>query len=88
MALSKTGKVFLLLGGILVVVFVLGIIAVIYISRTMGQPSVADNSVLVLNVSGELPDYVAEEPLAKAFGIKQSQSFSGLLTPTPQSKSR
>ena len=52
----------------------------------MGRPSVPDNSVLVLNVSGELPDYVPEEPLAKAFGINQQQSFTSLLTQLRKAK--
>lgn len=80
MAISKTTKVLLIVGSILVVLFIMGIAGLIYISRTMNQPSVAANSVLILNVSGELPDYVPEEPLAKAFGIKQQQSFTNLLT--------
>ncbi len=46
----------------------------------------ADNSVLVLNVSGDLPDYVPEEPLAKAFGISQKQSFTSLLTQLRKAK--
>jgi protease IV len=86
MAISKTAKIFLILGGILAVLLVIAIIAVVYAARTMGQPSVADNSVLVLNITGELPDYVAEEPLAKTFGIKQAQSFSSLLTQLRKAK--
>jgi protease-4 len=86
MAMSKTAKVLLILGGILVVVIVVAVIGVVYAARTMGRPSIADNSVLVLNVTGELPDYVAEEPLAKTFGIKQAQSFSGLLTQLRKAK--
>jgi protease IV len=86
MAMSKTAKVFLLLGGILFALLIVAVVGIIFVSRSMGRPEVADNSVLVLSVSGELPDYVAEEPLAKAFGIKQSQSFSGLLTQLRKAK--
>ncbi|MBK8466238.1 MAG: signal peptide peptidase SppA [Chloracidobacterium sp.] len=86
MALSKTGKVFLLLGGIALVLFMVALIAIIYAAKSMGRPDVADNSVLVLNISGELPDYAAEEPLAKAFGISQKQSFTGLLTQMRKAK--
>jgi protease-4 len=86
MAISKTGKILLLLGGVLVLLFIVGVIGIIYAAKTMGRPSVADNSVLILNVTGNLPDYVAEEPLAKAFGITQKQSFTGLLTQMRKAK--
>ncbi len=86
MAMSKTGKVLLLVGGIFLALIFVAVIGLIYAVVTMGQPEVADNSVLVLSVSGDLPDYVAEEPLAKAVGITQSQSFSSLLTQLRKAK--
>jgi len=86
MAISKTGKVFLILGGLLLVVVLVGVIAIAYAVRTMGRPDVKDNSVLVLNVTGALPDYVAEEPLAKALGIRSKLSFSSLLTQLRKAK--
>jgi len=84
--MSKTGKIFLLLGGILIALLVVAVVGIIYASRSMGRPDVADNSVLVLRLSGDLPDYVAEEPLVKAFGIRQKQSFSSLLTQLRKAK--
>ncbi len=86
MAMSKTAKIFLLLGGILAALLIVGIVGLIYAARTMGRPDVASNSVLVLSVSGELPDYVAEEPLAKAFGVAQPQSFTSLITQLRKAK--
>src|SRR5687767_4383717 len=86
MAMSKTGKVVLILGGLLLALIFVAVIGIVLIARTMGRPDVADNSVLVLSVSGELPDYVAEEPLAKAFGIPQQQSFTSLLTQLRKAK--
>ncbi|HEV7701721.1 MAG TPA: signal peptide peptidase SppA [Pyrinomonadaceae bacterium] len=86
MALSKTGRVFLILGGILLVVILFSVVGLIILSRSLGQPNVPDNSVLVLAISGDLPDYVADEPLAKAFGIRQKQSFTGLLTQLRKAK--
>ncbi len=86
MASSKTAKFLLIGGGILFVLLIVGIIAVALLADTMGRPSVPDNSVLVLNVSGELPDYVPEEPLAKALGINQQQSFTSLLTQLRKAK--
>ena len=86
MAASKPTKILLIGGSITIVVFLVLIIAVIIIADTMGRPEVPQNSVLVLNVSGELPDYVAEEPYAKALGIAQKQSFTGLLTQLRKAK--
>lgn len=86
MAMSKTAKIFLLLGGILFALLLVAIVGIIFATRSMGRPDVASDSVLVLSVSGSLPDYVAEEPLAKAFGIAQAQSFSGLLTQLRKAK--
>jgi len=74
------------LGGVLLALLIVGVVGLIYMARSMGRPDVADNSVLILSVSGDLPDYVAEEPLAKAFGIKQQQSFSSLLTQLRKAK--
>ncbi len=86
MAISKTTKIFLLLGGILAALLIVAVVGIFFAARSMGSPTVADNSVLVLSVSGELPDYVAEEPLAKAFGVSQPQSFTGLLTQLRKAK--
>jgi protease-4 len=86
MALSKTSKILLLLGGILALLLIVGIIAIAFAVSTMGRPSVPENSVLVLDISGELPDYVAEEPLAKAIGIKQQMSFTSLMTQLRKAK--
>ncbi len=70
----------LLVGGIVAAVVLVGIVALVVFADSLGRPSVPENSVLVLSISGGLPDYVPEEPLAKAFGIAQEQSFSSLLT--------
>ena len=86
MAMSKTGKFFLLIGGVLLALLIVAVIVIAYAARNMGAPTVANNSVLILSISGELPDYVAEEPLAKAFGISQPQSFTSLLTQIRKAK--
>src|SRR3954462_3062268 len=86
MAISRTSKVLLIIGGILVVLFVVGIIAAALIAERMGRPTVDNNSVLVLKLSGGLPDYVPEEPVAKLFGIQQQQSFSSILTQLRKAK--
>jgi len=86
MAISKTAKVILIVGAILFVCFLVAVIGIALIAESLGRPSVAENSVLVLSVSGSLPDYTPEEPLAKAIGIGQAQSFSGLLTQLRKAK--
>src|SRR5262245_35852730 len=86
MALSKTSKILLFVGAGLIVFFLVAIIGIAILVETMNRPSVASNSVLVLNVAGDLPDYVAEEPVAKAFGISQNQSFTRLLTQLRKAK--
>jgi len=84
--MSKTSKTLLIVGGILAVVVMVVIIAVALLAESLGRPSVPENSVLVLSISGDLPDYVPEEPLAKAFGINQAQSFTSLLTQIRKAK--
>lgn len=86
MAASKTAKILLVVGGIILVFAVLIIIGIALIVGAMGGPTVPNNSVLVLSVSGDLPDYMPEEPLAKAFGITEKQSFTTLLTQLRKAK--
>ncbi|PYS97981.1 MAG: signal peptide peptidase SppA [Acidobacteria bacterium] len=86
MAMSKTSKVLLLIVGIVSVVVIVGVIAVALLAESFSRPSVPDNSVLVLSVSGDLPDYVPEDQFAKAIGMNQPQSFTGLLTQLRKAK--
>ena len=86
MAISRTSKVLLIVGGILVVLFVVGIVGLALIAERMGRPTVENNSVLVLRLAGDLPDFVPEEPVAKFFGIQQQQSFSNVLTQLRKAK--
>jgi protease-4 len=78
--MSKTRKVVLIISGIviaIVFVFMLGI-AIIVSTIRGNRPSIRDNSVLALKISGSLPDYVPEDPIRKLFG-GQPQSLSSLL---------
>ena len=86
MAASKTAKILLIGGGVLALLFIVGIVALVLMADRIGRPSVPTNSVLVLNVSGDLPDYVPEDQIAKALGIGQGQSFTGLLTQLRKAK--
>ena len=84
--MSKTGKILLITGGVLVVFFLIAIIGIALLAESLGKPDVPNNSVLVLNVSGDLPDYSAEDPMAKVFGMEQAPSFSSLLTQMRKAK--
>jgi protease-4 len=86
MAASKTAKVILIIGGLLFALVIVGIIGLALIAGSMGKPDVPNNSVLVLSVSGDLPDYSPDDPLARAFGIGQKQSFTSLLTQLRKAK--
>ena len=86
MAISKTSKILLIIGGVLLLFFMIGVVAIVAILSSVGKPSIASNSVLSLNISGELPDYVAEDQFAKAVGLRQEQSFTSILTQLRKAK--
>jgi protease-4 len=81
MAMSTTRKVVLAITGIVLGVLLIGFVAVaILVSAIRGeQPSIRENSVLTLRVSGPLPDYVPDNPLNRIFATPP-QSLSSLLT--------
>lgn len=86
MAMSKTAKTLLILGGAALAVFLVAIIGFALLAESMGKPYVPDNSVLVLKVSGGLPDHAPQDPTAKLFGVNQPQSFTDLLTQLRKAK--
>ncbi len=86
MAMSRTRKILLIVGGIIFAFILVAIIGFALIFESMGKPDVPENSVLVLQVSGNLPDYAPEDPTAKLFGINQPQSFTSLLTQLRKAK--
>jgi len=80
MAMSTTRKVLLIIGGIvlaLVMIVVIGI-AVIVSAIRGNRPSIQENSVLTLRLSGALPDYVPDDPFRRIFG-SQPQSLGSLM---------
>lgn len=86
MAMSKSGKVILIICGIVFALFLVSVIAIALLAESLGKPNVPENSVLVLKVAGELPDYNPPDPMAQAFGVEQSESFSSLLTQIRKAK--
>ncbi len=86
MAMSKTVKVLLIVGGIVLTVVLVAIIGIAILAESLSKPNIADNSVLVLQVSGSLPDYTPDDAVAKIFGMNSADSFSSLLTQLRKAK--
>ena len=80
MAMSTTRKTILIIGGTLLglaLIFVVGM--AILVSAFRGdRPSIRDNSVLALRVSGSLPDYVPDNAFNRLFG-NPPQSLGSLM---------
>lgn len=86
MATSKTAKILIIGGAVAVILFLLAVIGIALLMSSFNRPTVAQNSVLVLNVSGSLPDYTPDDAIARAVGFAQPQSFTGLLTQLRKAK--
>jgi len=78
--MSGTRKTILIITGILGAFLLLVVLAgaVLWIALRRGEPSIRDNSVLALRVSGSLPDYSPDDPLKRYFG-GPDQSLTGLV---------
>src|SRR6185312_10087533 len=81
MAMSKTRKTILINSGILLGVILIGTLAVaLVVSAFRGKsPSIQDNSVLAVKISGSLPDYVPDDPFRRLLG-GQPQDLKTVLT--------
>src|SRR5713101_6896070 len=80
MAMSRARKTVLIISGIIVVLVLVVFIgiALLFAAFRKSPPPIRDNSVLALSVSGDLPDYVPEDPLRRFFGGPE-QSLTSLL---------
>jgi protease-4 len=78
--MSGTRKALLIIFGILGAGLLLLVIciAVIWATFRKSEPTIRDNSVLVLRVAGPLPDYSPDDPFKKYFG-GPDQSLTGLV---------
>jgi protease-4 len=87
MAMSRRRKIVIIISSIVVVlalaVFI--VLAVIISAFRGGEPSIADNSVLVLKVQGAMPDYVPDDPMRRLFGGDDS-SQSNLIMQIKKAK--
>ncbi|MBV9960281.1 MAG: signal peptide peptidase SppA, partial [Acidobacteria bacterium] len=85
--MSSTRKVVLIISGIFVVLLLVAFIGFALLVNALrgSEPAVADNSVLVLRVQGEMPDFVPEDPMRRIFGGDDS-SLTQLLTQIKKAK--
>jgi protease IV len=81
MPMSTARKVVITISAIVIGVILIAVVALaIIVSIIRGnRPSIRDNSVLALNVSGSLPDYVPDDPIRRLLG-GQPQSLGSLIT--------
>ncbi|MEJ7617259.1 MAG: signal peptide peptidase SppA [Pyrinomonadaceae bacterium] len=81
MAMTRSRKIALVISGLLLMLLVIGValLALVYLAFRDGEPDVANNSVLVLQVKGSLPDYAAQDPIATRFFGASDLSLTELL---------
>ncbi|HEV2761747.1 MAG TPA: signal peptide peptidase SppA [Pyrinomonadaceae bacterium] len=79
--MTRTRRVVLIILGVVLALVLAAIagIALLIAALRESQPAVADNSVLVLEVSGALPDHANEDPMLSRFFGAPSQSLEGLV---------
>jgi protease IV len=86
MALTRTGKTVLWIVGVGAFLAVVAAVCLFaFVAMLDNEPKVRDNSVLVLKVGGQLPDYVAEDPMNRLFG-RDERSLTSLLTQLRKAK--
>jgi protease-4 len=80
MAMSRSRKTLLIIGGIVLAVVLLAAICLaLIVSAVRGsKPTIRDNSVLTLRISGSMPDYLPEDPIRRLLG-SDDQSLTTLL---------
>ena len=86
MAMTRTGKIVLWVVGIGAFLAVVAAVCLFaFVAMLDNEPNVRDNSVLVVNVGGALPDYVAEDPANRFFG-RDERSLTSILTQLRKAK--
>jgi protease-4 len=87
MAMSTARKAFLIIGGIILALVLVSAIGIALLFAAINKsPTISNNSVLVLKVSGDMPDFVPEDPTARFFGADSRNSFASLLTQLRKAK--
>jgi protease-4 len=86
MAMSRTGKIVLIISAIVVGIVLVAVIGLALVFASLDrEPDIRDNSVLVLKISGPLPDFVPEDPLRRYFG-GSDESLTSLLMQVRKAK--
>jgi protease-4 len=77
--MSRTGKIVLVVSAIVVGIVLVAVVCLALVFASLGgEPSIRDNSVLVLKIGGPLPDFVPEDPMRRLLG-GNDQSLTSLL---------
>ena len=84
--MSKTAKTLLIAGAVLFALLLVAVIGIALLVESSNKPQVAENSVLVLKISGDLPDYAPDDSFVKFFGGEPKASFAGTLTQLRKAK--
>ena len=80
MAMSRARKNWLIIGGVVLGVVLLSLVGLAIFVASLGRKTaIASNSVLVLKVTGDLPDYASEDPTMRIFGVEPKASFATML---------
>jgi protease-4 len=86
MAMSRRGKIWLVVSAIVVGIVLITVVGLALVFASLGnEPSIRDNSVLVLKIGGPLPDFVPEDPMRRLLG-GSDQSLTGLLSQLRKAK--
>lgn len=85
--MSGGRKIVLVIVGVVLALVLVSVLAVAYIVSSMdGEPEIRDNSVLVLSVEGDLPDFTNVDPLAGRIFGGNPNSLTSLLTQLKKAK--
>jgi protease-4 len=86
MAMSRRGKIVLVVSAIVVGIVLITLVGLALVFASLGnEPSIRDNSVLVLKIGGPLPDFVPEDPMRRLLG-GSDQSLTSLLSQLRKAK--
>ncbi|HEX6622278.1 MAG TPA: signal peptide peptidase SppA, partial [Pyrinomonadaceae bacterium] len=87
MAMSRGRKVAVIIVGVVLALVLVGVLVVaLFIASVDNEPTVRDNSVLVLKVEGELPDFTNVDPLMGRLFGGNPNSLTSLLTQLKKAK--
>lgn len=88
MPMSRTRKIVLIICGIVAALIIVAVVGVVLLVASLrgGEAKIEDNSVLVLQLKGSIPDYAAEDPLAARLFGRDEKSLASLMTQLKKAK--